>query len=110
MAFCIMPNHYHILSAMRGEVDIGVVMHRINSKYTKYFNRKYGFSGHLFQCPYKYKEIKGCEHLRIVSTYIEANLKDYKTKQRYPYLLKDEFLINYYIVNFESQNNPKQNL
>jgi hypothetical protein len=85
---------------MRKNIDIGVVMQRINSRYTKYFNKKYNFSGHLFQCPYKYKLINSCNHLRIVSTYIENNLKEYKTKRRYPFLFKNDFLTNYYIINF----------
>ena len=51
-AFCLMPNHIHLLLEM-GEVLLSKVLQRFHTWYTQYFNRRYGRVGHLFQGRYK---------------------------------------------------------
>ena len=41
LAFCLMPNHYHILLTPRSENAVPQFMKKINIGYAKYFNIKY---------------------------------------------------------------------
>lgn len=47
LAYCLMPNHFHLLL----QAAVGVlseVMHRILTKHATFMNKKYGRIGHLF--------------------------------------------------------------
>lgn len=46
--FCLMPNHYHML-VETPQPNISAAMHYLNGTYAKYFNWRYGFTGHVFQ-------------------------------------------------------------
>ncbi len=52
LAYCLMPNHVHLLIVARGE-PIGAMMKRLGIRYAGWFNRKYGRVGHLFQDRFK---------------------------------------------------------
>ena len=47
-AYCLMPNHVHLLIAEGGE-SLATVMKRMATAYAQYYNVKYERSGHLFQ-------------------------------------------------------------
>jgi putative transposase len=51
-AYCLMPNHIHLLIEM-GEVSLSKVLQRFHTWYTQYFNRRHDRVGHLFQGRYK---------------------------------------------------------
>jgi len=51
-AYCLMPNHTHLLLEM-GKVSLSKVLQRFHTWYTLYFNRRHGRVGHLFQGRYK---------------------------------------------------------
>ena len=44
--FVIMGNHYHLILKTSAE-PLQAVMHRLNLRYSKYFNRKYERTGHV---------------------------------------------------------------
>ncbi len=71
-AYCLMTNHVH-LQMETGDVDIGRIMRRINLFYTKYFNNKYNFVGHLFQGRYKSEIIENDAYNLQTSRYIHLN-------------------------------------
>ena len=50
--YVIMGNHYHIVIRTVGE-PLQSIMHYLNLKYSKYYNRKNNRSGHVFQGRYK---------------------------------------------------------
>ena len=50
-AYCLMYNHVHILISTKYR-HLSFFISRINSIYTKYFNKKYNYIGHLFQDRY----------------------------------------------------------
>jgi hypothetical protein len=101
-----MPNHYHILVRQKGEVAIATVMQKIGSRYTKYFNRRYGFVGHLFQSTYNCKIITTQDQLRIVYKYIEDNIAVTGSSNKFGYLFTNEFLFNFYVLNFVESDTP----
>lgn len=100
LCFCIMPNHYHLLLIQKGNVSIGAVMQRIGSVYTKHINRKNGYCGHLFQGSYKHKVITHPNQLKIVYKYILDNPKKAGLAAKQPWLVYNEFLTKYYLINF----------
>lgn len=51
-AYALMKNHLHLLIEVE-EIPLGRIMQSILFGYTRYFNRRYGEVGHLFQGRYK---------------------------------------------------------
>ncbi len=98
--FCIMPNHYHILASQTGDQTISRGMHIINSAYAKYFNTKYGLSGHLFQGTYHRKWVIGRDSMILTYAYIVNNPKKLKSIdfEKYPWLYDNRFLLKNYLA------------
>jgi len=72
-AYCLMPNHVHMLiDAARGR-DISKYMHWLNRGYAAYYNTKYATVGHVWQGRFKSKPIVKGAYLIHCATYIEAN-------------------------------------
>lgn len=73
LAYCLMPNHFHLLIK---QLDVGGVsrfVSKITNSYTKYFNTKYTRVGPLFQGVFKAVRIEDDEQLLHVSRYIHLN-------------------------------------
>lgn len=51
-AYVLMGNHVHLLVEVRG-VPLSKIMQNLQFRYTRYYNRRYRKSGHLFQGRYK---------------------------------------------------------
>lgn len=71
-AYVLMENHYHLL-LMTPQGNLNVFMHRLNTAYTVYFNRRHRRSGHLLQGRYKAILIDADSHLAEVSRYLHLN-------------------------------------
>ncbi len=73
LAFCLMPNHFHLL--LRQTIDKGIskFLSYISNGYAKYFNIKYHRVGPLFQSAFKAIFIETDEELMHVSRYIHLN-------------------------------------
>ena len=76
LAFCLMPNHFHLL--LKQLVVNGVVkfMQKLGTGYTNYFNIKRERVGPLFQGRFKAVLIKNDSHLRHIPHYIHLNPLD----------------------------------
>jgi REP element-mobilizing transposase RayT len=71
-AYCLMPNHYHVLlQATRG--DLARAMQQLNGWYTQAFNRRHGTVGHVFQGRYHATPVRNDSHLLELSRYIVLN-------------------------------------
>lgn len=75
IAYCINPNHFHLILTPLVENGIEKFMQRIGG-YTKYFNIKYKRSGRLFQDKFKSKHISNNKYLLHVSAYVNMNNRD----------------------------------
>ena len=51
-SYCLMTNHVH-LQIETVDINISIIMKRINLLYAQFFNNKYNFVGHLFQDRFK---------------------------------------------------------
>ena len=76
LAFCLMPNHFHIM--LRQKMDKGVTefMRKLGTGYTNYFNQKYNRVGSLFQGKYKRVHINQESHFIHLPYYIHLNPLD----------------------------------
>jgi putative transposase len=71
-AFCLMPNHVHILASPR-EDELDEAMRDLFSRYAMMFNRKYQRKGHLFGGPYRQAVCLDDSYLLAASLYIHMN-------------------------------------
>ena len=76
LAFCLMPNHYHLLVTPKVENGVALFMKKLNGGYAKYFNTRYERSGALFQGKYKRVVIEGEAHFIHLPYYIHFNPLD----------------------------------
>lgn len=117
IAFCLMPNHIHLLVKQVADGGISKFMRQVADSFTRYFNTKYQRVGPLFQGAFKAVRIETDEQLLHVSRYIHLNpLTSYLVREEhfidYPwsslkdYLGKDSKLVNPKIVlsNFKVSN------
>lgn len=72
-AFCLMPNHFHLLLKECSKNGISYFMQRVGNSFTKYINTKYERTGHLFNAPFKAIHIKRNPYLIYLSRYIHLN-------------------------------------
>ena len=71
-AYCLMPNHLHMLVERR-EDAISRVMHRVLTGYCMYHNRKYKKVGHVVQGRYKAILCQSDQYLAELVRYIHLN-------------------------------------
>lgn len=70
--FCLMTNHIHLQLQTKTSPP-GKVMQIINTKYAKYFNKKYHHSGHVFEKRYGAELVDNSEYELELSKYIHLN-------------------------------------
>ncbi|MBU2578995.1 transposase, partial [Patescibacteria group bacterium] len=73
LAFCIMPNHIHLLLRQLKTDGISKFMVKFGSGYGGYFNRKYNRKGYVFQNRFVAVHIGTEEQLKTVFVYIHTN-------------------------------------
>lgn len=74
-AYCLAPGSIALLIEPSAESPISHIMHDLNSNYTKYFNRKYARSGHLFQERYRMVLVEKEPNLLNMTAYIHLRPK-----------------------------------
>jgi len=72
VAYCLMPNHYHLLVRLRAD-DLSPAMQRLGLAYTKAVNKRYERAGALFQGPFQAVHVDRDEYLLHLSRYIHLN-------------------------------------
>jgi len=87
LAYCLMPNHFHLLIKQLDESGMTELMRSIMTAYSSYFNRKYKIVGSLFQGRYKAALVDKDEYLVHLSRYIHMNPLDETESDlsEYPY-------------------------
>ena len=73
LAYCIMNNHAHMLLQTDKIENLSKYMHKINSKYAKYYNNKHKRVGYVFRDRYKSEGIYSEEQLCNCINYIHNN-------------------------------------
>lgn len=73
IAYCLMPNHFHILLRQNTKNGVSKFMKQVTNAFTEYFNKKYKRTGSLMQGPFKAVRVKNDEQLIHLSRYIHLN-------------------------------------
>ncbi len=73
IAYCLMPNHFHLVLRPKKEGSLTLFMKKLLTAYSMYFNTKYDHSGVLFQGPFKSRHIGEEAYFRYIYSYIHLN-------------------------------------
>ena len=97
VAFCIMPNHFHLIIKESDEGGITSYMQRVLTSYSKYYNTKYEKSGHVFQGPYQAVHISNNRQLLHLSAYIHRNPREiskwFNKEDQYQWSSYQDFIV-----------------
>lgn len=72
-AYCLMPNHFHLLVRAKSDEGISSFMHKLSTAYSMYYNLKYQHSGSVFQGRFKAKFVANDMYLKELFAYIHLN-------------------------------------
>lgn len=86
LAYCLMPNHIHLLVKQKPRDAISRFMQSLHTRYKRQHALKHGSVGPLFQGRYKAKVVVSDEYLFQVVDYIHKNPKNIcKDYRKYPW-------------------------
>ena len=76
-AFCLMPNHWHLLASPRQELALSRALHFVTFRHARRVHRRLGTTGtgHVFQDRFKTKVIDDDLYFLTAARYVEANAR-----------------------------------
>ncbi|OGI68331.1 hypothetical protein A3A05_00300 [Candidatus Nomurabacteria bacterium RIFCSPLOWO2_01_FULL_41_12] len=85
-AYCLMPNHFHILITQTEKGDISKFMQKLTTAYVMYYNKKYNRTGSLFEGKFRAEHLDSDPYFKYIFSYIHLNPvklidKDWKEKR-----------------------------
>ena len=72
-AYCLMPNHFHILITQLNDGGISKFMQKLTTGYSMYYNQKYKRTGTLFEGKFKSEYANKDNYLKYLFSYIHLN-------------------------------------
>lgn len=93
-AFCLMPNHFHLV--LREIVEGGIVlfMQKLGTAYTMYFNARYERTGNLFTKPFRSRHVDEDRYFQYLINYLHCNPAElYEPKWKTGHVKNIEILI-----------------
>ncbi|MEI6420010.1 MAG: transposase [bacterium] len=72
-AWCLMPNHFHLLIKEKEIGGLSKFLHKLETGYTGYFNKKNDRTGSLFQGTFKAEHVGSDKYLKYLFSYIHLN-------------------------------------
>lgn len=82
LAYCLMPNHIHLLIYQKDPTAMAEFMKSLMTSYGMYFNRRNNRVGPVFQSRYRASNIASENYMQHISRYIHLNPSDW---EHYPY-------------------------
>lgn len=76
LAYNVMVTHFHLIIWQHSPDGVAVLMNRVKSSYTRYFNERYGNTKPLFNGPVQAKEIVDRSYFRWLVGYVHDNHRD----------------------------------
>ena len=73
VAYCLMPNHYHMLVTQKETTGIEIFMKSLMTRYTQYFNKRHKRVGPVYQSRYKAVLVDTDAQLLHLTRYIHCN-------------------------------------
>lgn len=77
LAYCLMPNHFHLFLYQISEDGMTLLLKSVSTAYGMYFNKKYRRVGPVFQQRYRAVRIDGDTQLMHITRYIHLNPRNY---------------------------------
>ena len=113
-AYCLMPNHFHILSFEKVVGGISKYTRKLMTAYSMYFNKKYKRTGKLYEGVFKSTHANSNNYLKYLYSYIHLNPaklidknwrenKDRDSKKLLEYVFSYPYSSLREYVNFKSQ-------
>ncbi len=72
-AFCLMPNHFHLVLKEVVEGGITAFMRKLGTAYTMYFNSKHKRTGNLFLRPFQSRHVSTDRYFQHLINYVHCN-------------------------------------
>lgn len=72
-AYCLMPNHFHLLVRESADGNITKFMRKLLTSHSKFFNKKYKRTGTLFEGRFKAKHVSDDTYLKYLFAYLHLN-------------------------------------
>ena len=72
-AFCLMPNHFHLVLKEVVEGGITTFMQKVGTAYTMYFNAKHERKGNLFLKPFRSIHVSTDRYFQHLVNYVHCN-------------------------------------
>ncbi len=72
-AYCLMPNHFHLLLREKKEGGITSFLSKLLTGYSMYFNKRYERTGRLFESSFKATYVDSDEYLKYLFAYVHLN-------------------------------------
>ena len=72
-AYCLMPNHFHLVLQEKGEGGITKFTRKVLTGYSMYFNIVHGHSGILAQGAFKSRHVSNDSYFRYIFAYVHLN-------------------------------------
>lgn len=79
LAYCLMPNHFHLFVYQHGAGAMSALLRGVLTSYSRYFNIKYGRSGPVWESRYKASMILRDDYLQHISRYIHLNPRNWQS-------------------------------
>ena len=73
LAYCLMPNHFHVALWPRGDGDLSRFLQWLLTAHVRRYHQHYKSSGHVWQGRFKAFPIQQDGHLLTVLRYVERN-------------------------------------
>ena len=72
-AYCLIPNHFHLLLKEKEGGNISLFMQKLMTAYAMYFNKKYERTGSLFESKFRAQHTNKDNYLKYLFSYIHLN-------------------------------------
>ncbi len=72
-AFCLMPNHFHLVLKEVAEGGITAFMRKMGTAYTMYFNARHERAGNLFLKPFRSRHVSTDRYFQHLINYVHCN-------------------------------------
>lgn len=108
IAYCLMPNHFHLLVKQKARDSIDKFMNSFGTRYTMYFNRKYERVGRLYEGTYKAVLVTTDEQLLHLTRYIHKNPAKLSSAQGDPLFSQPSSLADYLGIKKTSWIDPRE--
>jgi len=100
-AYCLMPNHFHILVKEKEEGGITKFMQKFSTAYVMYINTKYKRTGSLFEGKFKSQYLNTDKYLKYIFSYIHLNPLKLINKNWRTSIIKDNSKLEKYLSTYK---------